>query len=155
MFFRPLQEQDLSWLWAAYHEGFWSEVLQAGLSADAFEVAVTELISLFDKDWLAQAQTPQGLKPMGVIVGNYRLGNKVIEPHIDWFSWTPPRVKLEVIGQFLMEEGKRHKIFVYAREDKDFWSLVHKYKVIDRGCKINDCYGRGDDVMFYYTAGPF
>lgn len=145
----------MRWLWAAYQSGVWKEILVEGLSQQEFSETVTDMLGMVDHDWIVEIKTDKGLRPVGLITGDNRFMGHGIEPHVDWFPWATPRNKLECAIQFIKQTGKETKLFLYIREDLKFWERVWRYKVLKKGCKINDCYGSGEDAVMYYSPGPF
>lgn len=143
----------MRWFWAAYRMGTWNEIFPEGLQQDAFSEKVLELVASVDVDWLIEDSK---LRPIGVVLGNFRFGGHGVEPHVEWFDWATPRAKLEAVAHFLRQVGKTYKIFLYITEkDLKFWERVWSYRLLKKGCKISDCYGVGDHATMYYTAGPF
>ncbi|MEE9158905.1 MAG: hypothetical protein V3U60_11025 [Gammaproteobacteria bacterium] len=154
--FRPIDDGDMRWLWAAYQMGTWNDVLTEGLSRDEFSTTVVDLLGAVHHDWMVEVPAGKGLRPIGVITAMDRFAGHGIEPHVDWFPWASTRNKLEVSVQFLLKIGHDVKIHLYIREeDQKFWHRVWQYKVIKNGCKISGCYGVGHDAIYYNTPGPF
>lgn len=134
----------------------WNDLLQSNLSRDDFQQAVFTILGHAQFDWIAEVPSATGLRPVGLFIGESRFGDNAVEAHVKWFPWATPRNKLEVGVAFMMEVGKQIKVFAYPSiEDALLWERVWRYKVLKKGCKISDCYGKGKDAFMYYTPGPF
>jgi len=134
----------------------WKDVMQSDLSRDAFQEVVLQYLGAVDMDWMVEIQSERGLRPIGVILAEYRMDGGAIEPHVMWFPWVTARNKLEACVRFFRETGKLMKVFIYIKaEDDALFERVWRYKVLKKGCKISDCYGKGEDAVMYYTPGPF
>jgi hypothetical protein len=153
---RPLSDPDWRWLWASYQMNGWTDILQHGLSREDFQERILTIVGGHDLDWIAEVHTDGGLRPVALFVADYRFGGYAVEPHVRWFPWASPRNKLEIGVKFMMEVGKMTKVFIYPpNSDGKLWERVWRYKVLKKGCKISDCYGKGEDAVMYYTPGPF
>lgn len=146
----------MRYFWAAYQMGMWSDLFQENLNRGQFQNSVYELLGSCDMEWVLEVPAENGLRPVGIVVADFRFMGNGIEPHVDWFPWATARNRLEASLTYLKEVGKRYKVFIYATApNQRFWEHVHRYNVLKKGCKITDCYGAGDDAMMYYTPGPF
>jgi len=147
----------MRWFYTAYRLGLWKEAIPRELTRDAFIERMHELLVLGEFDWVIEAPGDGGgHRPIGLMLAVSRNAGNAIEPHIDWFPWATPRNQMEGIAQWLKETSKQIKILVYVRIDESaMWHrLAGKYRILNRGCKILDYFGRGEDAMFFYTPGP-
>lgn len=146
----------MRWLWAAYQMDTWADLFAVNLTKDAFTEKVLEMLGAVDFDWIIDAKSENGMRPVGIVLGNFRAAGRGVEPHVEWFPWATPRNKLEGSATFLYEVGKRYKSFIYSTEDNTvFWDRVCLYRVLKRGCKIGEYFGPKEGAMMYYTPGPF
>lgn len=151
---RPLGSADMAWLWAAYQMGGYKEILPTGLGDDAFTDTVLDLIEQMDMAWIIDAPNAKGMQPVGLVLGRFFSGGRALEPHVDWFPWATARNKLEGAAQFLRQVSRQYKIFLFIREEElPFYERVCKYRVMTRGCKINDHFAPGRWAMMFYTVG--
>lgn len=134
----------------------WKEAMPEGMTKQAFMEYLTEWLGLANLDWIFEVKGPQGLRPIALGIGLYRAGTRAIEPHIDYFPWATPRQKFEVAATFMKEAGKQYKVFVYAdAKSQSFWDRIWQYRILKKGCTINDYFAPGESAVFYYTPGPF
>jgi len=152
---REIQNHHLRWLWAAYKLGAFAEVVPEGLDDNGFEEAIVDLLASVDFGWVIEAQGEEGLRPVGVVLGQSRAAGRGVEPHVDWFPWATTRNRLEGIAVFLRDVSKQLKIFVFAEEgDTRFWSWYNKRRMLVGGGRVIDYFSRGEHAYLYYTAGP-
>ncbi len=153
---RQIQESDTRFLWAAYQMGGWSDLFAQNLSKEAFAEKMVEILGAVDLDWIIEIEGENGLRPIGIVLGVFRAAGRAVEPHVDWFPWATPRNKMEGAAQFLHDVGKTYKVFLYIEsENALFWDRIWKYRILKKGCKINDYFAPGECAEFYYTPGPF
>lgn len=146
----------MRFLWAAYQMGGWNDLFAQNLSKEGFTEKMVEILGSVDLDWIIEIQGKNGLRPIGIVLGLFRGAGRAIEPHVDWFEWASPRNKLEGAAQFIHDIGRLYKIFLYiGKEDVLFWDRIWKYRILKKGCNINDYFAPGEGAEFYYTAGPF
>lgn len=136
--------------------GMWEDEMPRGMSRDEFYAALLDTVGQYAVDFVFEAKTPSGVRPIGVAIADFRFKGNGLEPHVFWFPWAEPRQILESVVNFLRDFGKQFKILLYIEaRDSRFWEHVHNYKVMKKGCKVTDAYGPGEDAMLYYTPGPF
>lgn len=136
--------------------GLWRDFFFEDLDQVDFQVAITNWLSSVDLDWTLEAEYEGKIRPVGLVLGEYRIGGRGVEPHMFWFPWATPRIKFESVAHWLRYVRKEYKVFVYSEmDDTNFWDRMKKHRLLQRGCKIPDFYGPGDDTMLYYTQGPF
>ncbi len=144
----------MAFLWAAYRMGLWDDHMPPDMSQPMFEARIIEMISVADFDWIVEARSGDGVRPVGLILAQAFLDGRRIEPHIDWFPWATPRNRFEGIAAYLREVGKRFKILIYIEErEQAFWERLKMYRLLRHGCKVIDHYGRGEHAYFFYTVG--
>ena len=148
---RRVNDSDMRWLWAAYRQGIWRDIMSGDLTAQAFEEKARELINSAPHNWIIDAPGTDGLHPVGIILGQ-NLG-KGIEPFVTWFPWATNRNQLEAAAVFLRAISKQFSIFVFAAEDAiRFWTLLKHYGLVRQGCKVKDYFSPGEHAMFYYAT---
>lgn len=131
--------------------------MDSGLTKDAFEERMLEIIASADHDWILEARGVEGNRPVGIVLGTSLANGRAIEPFVDWFPWASTRNQLEGTAAFLKLVSKRFKIFVFAEESATpFWQKIIRLQhgLIRRGCKVIDHFSRGEHAMMYYTNGP-
>ena len=153
--FRHLNDWDWPYLWAAYQMGMWQDFL-GELDQEEFRTQILRWMETVDLDWMLEAEHKGKVRPVGLVLGEFRIGGRGIEPHVDWFPWCTPRIRVEAAAHFLREIRKEYKVFVYSEpKDASFWMRLKKYRLIQSGCKIPDYFGPGEDAQMFYTQGPF
>lgn len=145
----------MRWLWAAYQMDVWEEIFPKNMNRDMFTEKLMELLGSVDMDWIIEVKTERGLRPVGIILGQFRAADRAVEPHVDFFPWATLRNKLETMAQYITDVGKQYKIFVYTDKEDRFWKRIWKYRMLRKGCSINDYFSAGEPADFYYTPGPF
>jgi hypothetical protein len=131
--------------------GMWREVMAGNLSREGFEEKMLEIMGAVPYDWILEAQSDNGLRPVGLILGK-QVGSGV-EPFVEWFPWATARNQIEATAAYLKEVSKQLKIFVFAEESANrFWSHFVYYGLVRRGCKVIDYFSRGEHAMLYYTV---
>lgn len=112
-----------------------------------------EVIASAPYDWVLEAKGSEGVRPVGLVLGF--VAGRSVEPSIEWFPWATTRNQVEATAAFIKEISKIHKIMVFASEDvSKFWAKFTQYRMIRRGCKVIDYFGRGHHAMMFYTTGP-
>ena len=145
----------MRWLWAAYRSGMWRDVFDSGLSQMAFVERIMDFIGAAEMDWIIDARGHEGIRPVGLVMGNWIMPGRILHPHVDWFPWATPRNKMEGIAAFLRETSKRYKLFVYAADEAiPFYTRMTQYRILRRGCKVLDHFSMREHSMFFYTVGP-
>ncbi len=134
----------------------WQDYFLEKLTQSEFRAAIIHWLETVDLDWIVEAKFEGKIRPVGIILAEYRIGGRAIEPHIEWFPWASPRAKFECGAHWLRNVRKEYKVFVYSRdEDTGFFDRMKRHRLLQRGCKIPDFYQPGEDAMLYYTQGPF
>jgi hypothetical protein len=121
---RPLVEDDLKWLWAAYRKGSFTDMPE-GMTTAEFRVALYPVLGAADAAFVLVA----GEMPVGVVLA--RIDEHRLEPHAYWFSWATRRQKLEAALAFFSEWRKTFLIVVTAREESwPFFRHLVRYGVL-------------------------
>ena len=152
-----MTDADVRYFWAAYQMGMWEDELPRDLNRDQFYMTLVDIIGEYDMEFVFEVKGPNGKRPAGVLLADFRMKGNAIEPHVWWFPWASARNQLESSAHFLRDMGKRYKVLVYTEtKDSVFWERIYRYKgLLKKGCKITDAFGSGEDSMLYYTPGPF
>lgn len=141
--FRPLERDDMRYLWAAYKKGclkslggaFETDELDAAQFSAAFE---QELASTYQGAWTLFAETKRGFIPVGVVLGFYSHPNPQLAPFMIigdmlWFPWASPRNKIESAVYFFNRIRHEIQMVEYANEDaKPFFEMIAKHGVVRR-----------------------
>lgn len=134
----------------------WKDLFVDDCPREEFQNAVLRWFETVDLDWVLEAEYEGKVRPVGMALADYRAYGRGIEPHVEWFPWSTPRIRFECAANFLRNIRKEYKVFIYSTtEDRPFWDRLHKHRLITKGCKIADFYQPGEDAMFYYTQGPY
>src|SRR5262245_26339786 len=97
---RPLQPDDLKYLWAAYKKGALASMGKAFASPDMtpeqFNAAFDFAAQHYSEGWMILAETGKGFIPAGVVLGKLDLILPfMIIAGIAWFPWASKRNILE------------------------------------------------------------
>lgn len=151
-----MHDSDWQYLWAAYGMGMWDDLFEPGMAKDEFRDEIMSWLCTVDMDWMLEAEHEGKVRPVGLVLGWLRPGQRAIEPHVNWMPWASTRIKFESLANYLLHVRKEYKVFVYAsEEDERFWRKLCQHRVIGRVAKINDYFAPGEPAIEYCTQGPF
>ena len=153
--FRPLEDGDLKYLWAAYRRGAFDKAprfVPAGLDADGFRAAATEWFANFaaagGEVYALIGKTVHGAIPVGMAV--LSTGGDFAEPHAVWFPEASRRNKLELALAFLIEQKRRHKLLIWVRaSDWKLFDHICKYGAIRTVGKYRGYFPDGEDAFLF------
>ena len=135
--------------------GCWQDVFE-DLNKDEFQEQIIRWLETVDREWILEAEYEGKVRPVGLVLAEYRAGGRGIEPHVDWFPWATPRIKLEASAHYFREIRREFKVFVYSTAaDEPFWQRLRRHRLIQFACKIPDYFSPGEDAIMFCTQGPF
>lgn len=139
MEFRPLEMEDVRYVWAAYKKGalenlgFDGDEMSAAEFKDAFAKKVLED---YDAAWTQFGTTSKGYIPVGLIFGFWPHATKspyMIVADMVWFPWATRRNVVESVVNFFNDMRKDIPMVEYARpEDKKLYETVCKHGIMRR-----------------------
>lgn len=142
MDFRPIENDDLPYVWAAYRGGALSTVFPEGLAADAFKTEFETLVlTRYDAAWTLFAETVKGFIPVGLVLGfwphqdaPFMIGNVFI-----WFPWASPRNRVESAVNFFTSIRQEIRMLFFAKPElKKFFEMIARHGVVRRiGTSMN------------------
>lgn len=139
--FRPIERDDLRYVWAAYKKGYLASMGEQWASgemdsaefAKALEVEIT---TTYHGSWTLLAESRKGYVPIGLVLGfwshpNPRFAPFMIVGDMIWFPWASDRNRIESSVAFF------HRVEVpmveYAREQhKRFFEMICKHGIMRR-----------------------
>lgn len=155
--FRPLEMDDVRFVWAAYKQGALAsmgEDFEAG-DMDPKEFAVRFHQEIFDNYAGSWAVFPSKKeKPCGLILGFYshpepRLSPFMIVGDIIWFPWATPRNRIECAVKFFSEIRKTIPMVEYANEKaRPFFEMMAKHGIIRRVGTMHNVYKEEKTTVF-------
>lgn len=144
--FRPITQDDMKYLWAAYRSDAFP-VLPEDLNQNDFDTAIHDILNHMSEVFILESETKRGKMPIGVVT---TLVTSRTEPQVDWFPWASNRNKLEAAAYFLKKMQKR-PMLIWANDDTlKFYTRIAQYgalRRIGKACKFVD----GKDVMLFQT----
>lgn len=141
--FRPIEDEDVRYAWAAYKVGALKSAFDEGLSAEDFKVAFVELIlSRYDAAWVLFAETRKGFIPAGLALGFWphaAVSHFLIFNNFVWFPWATPRNRIESAVNFFSRMRHDLAMVGFARpQDRDFCTAMAKHGLLRRvGTSMN------------------
>ena len=156
--YRPVQDDDMKWLWAAYRRGVFAHLPEFPDGMDTFDFQTTILGVLSEnifgrkgEAWLFIAQTPRGEIPVGMVIAVPNRGH--IEPHVFWFPEASARNKLECAIKWLHEMKKTWKIDLWIRaSDWQFYDHLCKYGLLRTVGKYRKHFEDGEDAFIFQSV---
>lgn len=135
--------------------GFWPDI-PAHLNQDEFAEFIIQTLAEFDIEWVLEVRVQDRPRPVGVVLGKFfNNGERVVEPHVEWFPWASVRNKLECGAEFMRQVGKKYKVLVFAGDtDVPLFEKLQQYRILKKGCKIKGYFASDKDAQLFYTPGP-
>lgn len=142
--FRPIRDDDMKFIWAAYKKGALAPMAGGFASPDmepeqfkaAFEAA---LLSHYHRDWLMFAEAKPGFVPVGMVLAFHQHPNHDISPFmivgdIIWFPWASARNKIESAVNFFNTIRKEIAMVDYAHgsENRRFMEMLCRHGIMQR-----------------------
>lgn len=148
--FRPIEIEDMKWLWAAYKTGSFDAV---AFPEDLAKEELTDMMlahfASMHEVFVLETETKRGKIPVGV-VGS--LITERTEPHVNWFSWATSRNKLECATYFFSKMRNRPLLVWSKEEHVKFYTHVSRYGVLRRIGKVYK-FIDNEDYMLFQTRG--
>lgn len=135
--------------------GFWPDI-PARLSQDEFAEFIVQILTEFDIEWVLEVKVGDRPRPVGIALGKFlNNGERVVEPHVEWFPWASVRNRLECGAEFMRQVGKKYKVLVFAGdEDAPLFERLRQYCLLKKGCKIKGYFSPDEGAQLFYTPGP-
>ena len=135
--YRPIEEDDMKFLWAAYKKGALETMgMSEGMFPDEFKTAFQIAIVQGGYGcWVIMATTNKGFLPIGVVIAKWPWNGApyMIVNGMCWFPWSSGRNKLEGMVNFLNGIRKQFPLRFYALpEHKRMYEVCAQHAVIRR-----------------------
>lgn len=145
---RPIEDEDVRYVWAAYKAGALASAFREGLSAQEFTDEFVALIaSRYDAAWALLAETAKGFIPAGLALGFFphaAVSHFLIFNSFVWFPWATKRNRVESAVSFFEKVGKDVPMLAFARDrDKAFGAMIAKHGVLRRVGTSENVFGDG------------
>lgn len=136
--YRPIEDDDVKYAWAAYKKGALStmgEAFSKDMSADEFrKLFEAFVISNHHAAWTLSAPTAKGKIPVGIVLAAWAPNAPyMIVNGCCWFPWASKRNIIEASVCFLNGVRKEHPLMFYALpEHKRTYEVCCMHGVIRR-----------------------
>lgn len=140
--FRPIEDADCKFAWAAYKKGALASMgprFQAEFTPEAFYTAfVDEVETTYAGAWTLSAETKRGFIPVGIVLGFYSHPNPQFAPFMIvgdmiWFPWASVRNRIESAVAFFNSIRKEIPMLEYADDKaKPFFEMIAKHGIMRR-----------------------
>jgi hypothetical protein len=150
--FRPIENEDVRYVWAAYKVGALKSAFEDGLTADEFRSEFVKFIlSRYDAAWALFAETKKGFIPAGLALGFWphsAVQHFLIFNNFVWFPWASPRNRIESAVNFFSQVRHEIPMFGFAHpQDKAFCAALAKHGLLRRvGTSMNVFPGQSASV---------
>jgi hypothetical protein len=151
---RPLTDNDLWVLWAAYKEGSFNGINQ-NMNRDEFLTMFTDRLANYGANLLIEDYNPRFKEKRGAVgLACIKSEGSRIEPEFLFFSWSNEQNVLRSTVRFFnwIRYSKQVGICVVEclKENLDLFHKIKEYGVLYYTGKIvsGDPYGRGDQYIF-------
>lgn len=115
--YRPIEDGDLKYIWAAYKKGAFKEMgFRDNLTPEEFKIAFSDIVvSNCHMAWLLAANTNNGFIPVGVVLCAWAPGAAyLIVIGVSWMPWASKRNIIECMVGFFSKARKDHNFVGYA-----------------------------------------
>ena len=135
--YRPIEDDDMKYVWAAYKKGALStmNVFPPDLPADEFKRAFEEyVLGNFNAAWMLIAPTDKGQLPVGVVFAAWAPNAPyMIVTGMCWFPWASKRNHVEAMVCFLSGVRKEFALMFYAlKEHKRLYEVCAMHGIVHR-----------------------
>ena len=135
--YRPIENDDVKYAWAAYKKGALAPMGFEGtdLTADEFKAAFEEVvITRCPATWTLFAPTSKGVMPVGIVFGAWAPNAQyIIVTGMCWFPWASKRNIVEAIVNFLNGVRREFMLVFYALpEHKRTYEVCAMHGVVRR-----------------------
>lgn len=119
---RPIEPDDLKYVWAAYKKGglasMGEEFASPEMSNSEFDAAFEKMADRCAEGWIVQAETRRGFMPIGLVLGGLApMGAYLIICGIVWFPWASKRNIIEGAVSFFNSLRKQAPWMLYATDE--------------------------------------
>lgn len=139
--YRPIEREDLKWVWAAYKKGALASMgppfIETDMASEDFREAFeTEIVANYNAAWTLFAETPRGFVPAGLALGFFshhdtRRAPFMILGDLIWFPWASTRNRIEAAVGFFNRVRHEIAIVEYARQkDKPFFMVMMRHGIM-------------------------
>lgn len=151
--YRPIEQDDVKYVWAAYKKGAMAPVFTGTeLSADEFKAELQHYImTQTDAVWIISANNKRGITPIGIVFACWSppAGPHLIVTGMCWFPWATKRNVIESIVGFLNGVRKEFKLQFYAYpEHKRTYEVCAMHGVVRR---VGTSYVTGKPAALFET----
>lgn len=118
--YRPIKEEDLKYVWAAYKTGHLAEMeFPKELTPEQFRAAFGKLVSsTCQMAWMLIANTKRGFIPVGMVLCAWAPGaSHLVVVGISWMPWASARNVVECTVGFFNGARKEFSFMGYALEE--------------------------------------
>ena len=152
--FRPIADDDMRWVWAAYRKGGLASIAPDGLTQQDLKQWMADHVSRTSETLALFARMPGDREGVVGLAPVYANGVRA-EPHFLWFPWASTRNRLESAVNLLDHLRRTHTALLWTHpSDRDFWVRLCQYGVLNKGCRIPALFDESRDAMLYYTRRP-
>lgn len=133
--FRPVEDGDIKYLWAAYKQGAFEFGNRDDMTAPEFKAAFEEaVISKFHAAWTLFGMTRRGFIPCGVVFAAWAPNAPfLIVSGASWLPWASKRNIIECMVGFLSKIRLELQLQFYAtQEHKRLYEVCMMHGVIRR-----------------------
>lgn len=162
--FRPIEDEDVRYAWAAYKKGslgslgeqFQSTDMTAAQFSEAF---VSEVKENYAGAWTLSAQTGKGFMPVGIVLGfwshpNPRLSPFMIVGDMIWFPWASRRNRIESAVNFFDRVRSEIPMVEYANAAaQKFFEMICRHGIMRRVGTMHNVYP-GEATAVFETRTP-
>lgn len=162
---RPIENEDLPYIYAAYRKGLLHELgdeyQSMDMDSDEFDAQLAEdIVIKYGMAWTLFAEGTRGYMPVGMVVAfavhNYEdVAAYAIIAHMIWFPWSTPRNRVEAGVNFFSEVRHETPLMEYALPgDEKYFKVMASHGVMRRvGTSYNVYKGGVPAAVFETTRG--
>lgn len=159
-----MNEDDLSWLYAAYKKGCFGPLFAPDMQGPDFKADCVKMLMKWPHRWVVRARYrgTRELHPIGLVVATSDMHR--LSPHAIWFPWATRRNIVEGLLGFLRDATEAGWLVIIASGDKyrDFFTKLMRYGIVkrvgvipgwfaDQEAAVHAIEGSGADAMFFYA----
>lgn len=156
--FRPIEDDDLPYVWAAYRGGALGDTFPDGLNATEFKAEFEDLVVIrYDAAWTLFAETKKGFIAVGVVLGfwpHHDAAAFMIADMFVWFPWSSTRNRVESAVNFINSIRSEIPMLGFARlADKPFFEVIARHGIVRRIGKSENVFG-DEQASVWETRTP-
>lgn len=135
--YRPIEQEDIRFIWAAYKKGALASMgfADESLTAEQFKSEFEKLVlDNFHGVWTLFAPTKKGSIPVGIVFAAWAPNALyMIVTGMCWFPWSSKRNKIEAMVGFLNGVRKELSLMFYALpEHKRLYEVCAMHGIVRR-----------------------